>query len=218
MPPALPGDGYLMISEPVFFAATPESFVSFLQARVPDPVTHKPDPAKIAAHNAKFPDGKAQPALLASHPAPASYATTAYFSNHAFRFVNTAGSATWARLSMEPAAGVLRLDADAEARLPDNFLVDDLKARLERAPIEFTFVAQKQGANDSLTDSTQDWTGSSRVELGRLRIKALAEAARCDDAVLIPTVLPDGIEPSDDPILHARAAAYAVSLARRQAK
>src|SRR5476649_497121 len=68
------GENYdlVLISEPVFFAATPASFVSFLQARVADPVTKKPDPAKIAAHNAMYPEGKNQPALLASHPAPYS--------------------------------------------------------------------------------------------------------------------------------------------------
>lgn len=36
----------LLISEPAFFAATPESFVSFLQARVHDPATGKPDPRR----------------------------------------------------------------------------------------------------------------------------------------------------------------------------
>ena len=76
----------LLISEPVFFAATPASFVSFLEARIADPATKKPDPAKIAAHNARYPEGKNQPALLASHPAPYSYATTPYFSTNAFVF------------------------------------------------------------------------------------------------------------------------------------
>lgn len=38
----------LLISESAFFAATPASFLSFLEARVADPATQKPDPEKIA--------------------------------------------------------------------------------------------------------------------------------------------------------------------------
>lgn len=208
----------VMISEPVFFAATPESFVSFLQARVADPTTKKPDPQKIAAHNARYPDGKNQPALLASHAAPASYATTPYFTNNAFRFVDGAGQGTWARLILQPGAGTQYLDAEAEAKLPDNFLIPELTQRLAAGPVEYTLVAQRPGPQDSLVDSSQVWAGNgeSPVPLGRLRITALAEPARCDGLTFVPTLLPDGIEPSDDPILKARAAAYAVSFARRQ--
>jgi catalase len=219
------GDGtrtydLVMVSEPVFFAATPESFVSFLQARVPDPATRKPDPEKIAAHNARYPEGKNQPALLAAHAAPASYASTPYFSNNAFKFVDRAGRGTWARLVMEPAAGTQYLDAAAEASLPDNFLIPELTQRLASAAVEFTLVAQQPGPQDSLVDSSRQWSGDGQapLPLGRLRITGLGDAARCDGVTFVPTLLPEGIEPSDDPILKARAAAYAVSFARRQAK
>jgi catalase len=37
----------------------------------------------------------------------------------------------------------------------------------------------------------------------------------CRDVNFDPTVLPDGIAPSDDPLLAARSAAYAVSYQRR---
>lgn len=208
----------LMLSEPVFFAATPESFVSFLQARVPDPTTKKPDPEKIKAHDARFPEGKRQPALLAAHAAPASYATTPYFSNHAFRFVNAAGQGTWARLVAEPAAGTVYLSPEAEASAPDTFLEDELKTRLQAGPVDFTFYAQPAADGDSLTDPSQPWSenGPAKVVLGRLRVQALSAAENCDGLVFIPTQLPAGIEPADDPILKARAAAYAVSAQRRK--
>lgn len=207
----------LMISEPVFFAATPESFVSFLQARVPDPATKKPDPQKVAAHNARFPDGKAQPALLAAHAAPASYATTPYFANHAFRFVDAGGHVRWARIVAEPAAGTHYLDSAAEASLPDEFLNAELQQRFAQGPVEFTLYALHPGANDSLVDPSQAWTGDGRhTRLGKLRISAFSDEPRCDAMIFVPTQLPKGIEPSDDPILKARAAAYAVSFGRRQ--
>lgn len=41
------------------------------------------------------------------------------------------------------------------------------------------------------------------------------EAGNCRDVNFDPLVLPDGIAPSDDPLLSARSAAYARSFTRR---
>lgn len=204
----------LLISEPVFFAATPASFVSFLEARVPDPATKKPDPAKVAAHNAKYPDGKNQPALLASHTAPASYAATPYFSTNAFVFEGAGSAKQHARIVVEPAAGTLYLSDDEEKTMPDNFLEAELAQRLALRPAEFTIYAQLPAQGDSLIDSSQQWQGNGHVALGTLRVSALA-AQSCDGVVFMPVTLPAGITPSADPILNARAAAYAISLGRR---
>lgn len=204
----------LLISEPVFFAATPASFVSFLEARVPDPATRKPDPAKVAAHNAKYPDGKHQPALLAAHAAPASYAATPYFSTNAFVFEGMGGVQQHARIVVEPADGTRYLTEEEEKTMPDNFLEAELTQRLARRPVEFTLYAQLPAAGDSLIDSSQQWQGRGRVALGTLRVTAL-DGQSCDGVVFMPVTLPAGITPSADPILAARAPAYAISLGRR---
>lgn len=204
----------LLISEPVFFAATPASFVSFLEARVPDPATKKPDPAKVAAHNAKYPDGKHQPALLAAHAAPASYAATPYFSTNAFVFEGAGGAKQHARIVVEPADGTRYLSEEEEKTMPDNFLEAELTHRLASRPAEFTLYAQLPAPGDSLTDSSQQWQGASRVALGTLRVNVL-DGQSCDGIVFMPVTLPAGITPSADPILAARAPAYAISLGRR---
>lgn len=211
------GESYnlALISEPVFFAATPASFVSFLEARVADPVTHKPDPQKIAAHNARYPDGKLQPALLASHAASTSYVTTQYFSNNAFVFTNAAGIRQTARLVVEPDAGTQYLSADEEKSKPDSYLEAELTARLARAPAGFTVFAQLPAAGDSLVDPSEQWSGAQRIGLGRLQISKLADSNSCDPVVFIPLQLPTGITASDDPILKERNASYAISLSRR---
>jgi catalase len=206
----------LLISEPVFFAATPESFVSFLAARVPDPDTRKPDPQKVAAHNARFPDGTRQPALLAGHAAPASYATTPYYSNNAFVFRAEDGRRQTARLIATPAAGTRYLTEDEEQHFADNFLQDELIQRLNREPAEFDLYAQLPGDGDSLIDPSQHWVGATMVSLGRVRITGLDHSQACDDMLFVPLNLPEGIAVSDDPILHARGAAYGISLARRK--
>ncbi|MYM67486.1 catalase [Pseudoduganella sp. FT55W] len=205
----------VLISEPVFFASTPESFVSFLQARVPDPATKKPDPAKVAAHNAKYPEAKNQPALLASHPAPYSYATTPYYSTNAFIFKAANKTEQHARIVVEPAAGTRYLTEQEEQSLPDLFLENELNSRLAAATAEFTIYAQLPAPGDSLTDSSQPWQGSQRVALGKLRVLNVAPQSTCDGLVFMPVTLPSGITPSDDSILKARAPAYAVSLGRR---
>jgi catalase len=204
----------LLISEPVFFAATPASFVSFLEARVPDPATKKPDPAKVAAHNAKYPDGKNQPALLAAHAAPASYAATPYFSTNAFVFEGAGGAKQHARIVVEPAAGTRYLTEEEEKTMPDTFLEAELTQRLATKPVEFTIYAQLPATADSLIDSSQPWQGNGRVALGTLRVNTLAGQS-CDGIVFMPVTLPAAITPSADPILAARAPAYAISLGRR---
>ncbi|MDR9753775.1 catalase family peroxidase [Pseudomonas sp. SZMC_28357] len=208
----------LMISEPVFFAATPASFVAFLQARVADPETKKPNPDNVKAYEARFPDGKLQPQLLAAHPAPASYATTAYFSTHAFRFVNANGEGLWGRLVMQPLAGTVFLSSEQEAALPDTFLTDELGTRLQGDGANFALFIQPAGPDDSLVDPSQLWgdNGSAPIELGRLNVQQITPDIDCDRGVFDPLRLPTGIEPSDDPVLKARSAAYSVSLERRQ--
>lgn len=211
------GDSWdlLLISEPAFFAATPESFVSFLQARVLDPATGKPDPAKVAAHNAAHPDGTRQPALLAAHAAPSSYASTPYFSNNAFVFSGRGKKTRHARIVAEPFGAVQYLTADEEKTLPDLFLQDELARRLAADPVGFTLYAQLPAAVDALLDPSTVWQGDGKVELGRLLVKDLAPQEACNGVVYMPLALPAGIAASEDPILKARGAPYAISLSRR---
>src|SRR5436305_5769174 len=80
------------ITIPVFFVRTPEDFLGFTGARVPDPETGQPDMEKIGAFVAEHPEtGAALQLILPSLVAPRSYATCQYNSLHAFRFVNAEG-------------------------------------------------------------------------------------------------------------------------------
>ena len=65
------GEQWMManVSAPVFFIARPEQMVPFLQARVNDPATGKPDPAKLKAFNDANPETTRQGAYLAKTPA-----------------------------------------------------------------------------------------------------------------------------------------------------
>jgi nitrite reductase/ring-hydroxylating ferredoxin subunit len=72
---------------------------------------------------------------------------------------------------------------------------------------------------DSLVDPTSPWPESREtIYAGRLLVTGVVEdqAAGCDQLTFDPTTVVDGIELSDDPILHARSEAYSVSITNRK--
>lgn len=207
---------WAFISEPVFFAASTESFIKFLEARVPDPITKRPDPEKIASYNLIYPDGQLQPALLAKHAAPSSYATTQYHSVHAFGFLNEFNTPRWARLVLVPDDGVNYLDEEQEKSFTDNFLNAEFDQRLKAKNAKFTLVAHFPDDEDSLTNPAVLWKGKAQLAIAHLNVVSTTASNECDSTVYIPTQLPKGMIPSDDALLKSRAAAYAESLSRRQ--
>ncbi len=71
---------------------------------------------------------------------------------------------------------------------------------------------------DPLDDPTAAWPEDrERVAIGRLEMTGLAFDREQDGDILVfdPTRVVDGIECSDDPILHARSWAYSESVLRR---
>lgn len=69
-----------------------------------------------------------------------------------------------------------------------------------------------------MDDPTQPWPQDRpQVDAGIVEITAAQPqpGGACNGLNFDPLVLPQGIEPSNDPILHARRAAYAESLRRR---
>jgi catalase len=107
--------------------------------------------------------------------------------------------------------------ADATKRSPD-FLMDELPERVKRGPVTFHLEAQLAAAGDPTKDPTQPWPEDRKVVgLGVLTIdKSVANSAEAQKTLLfLPGALTDGIEPSDDPLIDARDAAYAVSFSRR---
>ena len=205
------------LSLPVFFARTPEAFLEFTQARRPDPETGQPDMERIGAWFAAHPE--AGPAIQAavSAPPPASYATCAYNGIHAFRWVNAAGQSRHVRFRWEPEGGEQSLGADEARRLGGSYLQDELKQRLADGAA-FRLIVTLAEAEDPLEDPTAAWPEDrERVVAGRLELTGPEEKRERDGDVLVfdPTRVVDGIELTDDPILHFRRRAYAVSVERR---
>jgi catalase len=208
------------VSIPLFFVNTPEGFLDFTRARVPDPETGQPDPEKLGAYLAAHPEtGAALPTILPALGPPLSYATLTYNSLHSFALVSADGERTWVRLSWVPEAGEERLpEEEIDSAAPD-YLQTELAERIAAGPIRFTYVATLAGGGDSLVDPTLPWgEDRERVELGTLELTELLPAEKPGDAyVFDPMNLCDGVEASDDKVLHARPHAYSVSIERRLA-
>jgi catalase len=166
--------------------------------------------------------------FVAAHPAvaqagatiktPDSFATEHYFGINAFAFTNQAGETRFIRYIAEPVAGVSHLDPQEAAKRSPDFLSDDLKARLQKGPVQFRLLAQIAASGDPTADATIPWPEDrQRVELGVITITALApdnrEAAKA--LLFLPGNVTDGIAPSDDPLIPVRDAAYAISFSRR---
>jgi catalase len=211
----------VMISAPVFFVRDPADFIPFLEVRRPDPATGKPDQARIDAFSKAHPETTVQAVYLRTAPVPASYAHAPFWAVNTFHFTDAAGERRPARWIAEPVAGVLGLNEGQLRDHPDEFLADELRSRLRRGPAEWDFYLQFPEAGDRLDDATAVWPATRpKVRVGRLAVTeaaAAGERGACDAMMFDPLALPEGIEPSDDPVLQVRSPVYAVSLSRRSA-
>jgi catalase len=170
-------------------------------------------------------------AFLAAHPEtvpavtfaltasmPASYAQLTYHGIHAFRFVTADGTARHARWHLTPEGGDASIsDDEAAARDPD-YLQLELAGRLASGPARFELELELAAPDDPVDDPTAAWPeGRERVTVATLEVTALAFDRERDGDILVfdPTRVTDGVELTDDPILHIRPEAYRVSVARR---
>ncbi len=166
--------------------------------------------------------------FLASHPAalpalhsaqtPSSFARETYNGINAFVLVDAAGKRQAVRFQIAPVAGAEHLSAEDAAKRAPDFLLDELAPHLAKEPAQFHLLAQLAEPDDPTNDATKPWpAGRKLVDLGTITVAKVAadSEAQSKELLFMPTNLTDGIEASDDPLIDARAEAYAVSFARR---
>jgi catalase len=205
-------------TNPAFVTRTPEEFLELLQLRRPDPETGQPDMEKLGAFLAAHPES--QPAIQAtigSEP-PASLAQLAYRSPHSFKLVDGEGQGTWVRYRWRPEAGEASIPDDQARERGRDYLREELAERLRQGPVGFELQLQVAAEDDPIDDATAIWPEDRQlVGAGRLEITEIVDDPESDDHIDVfdPIRVVDGIELSNDPILHARARAYSVSAYRR---
>lgn len=204
-----------MNSMPLFPIGTPEAFYEQQQAGAPDPATGKPDPARMKAFFAGHPEAAPFLDWVKTAKPSASFATETYNSINAFYLVNAKGERQAVRWAMVPMAGD---EAGAVAPAGADFLQQDLAQRLLIGPLRWQLRLTLANPGDPVDDASKGWPADRRVvTAGTLVIDKLEAQndGECRDINYDPTVLPQGIEASNDPLLAARSAAYASSYLRR---
>ncbi len=210
------GESDIVVNAFKFFpVATPEDFLALQLAAASSQPGSPPSP-QMKAFLASHPSVAKATATLGT---PASFAEEQYFGVDAFVFINKAGKKQPFRYIIAPEK-VVHLSKEEAAKKSPDYLMDDLHERLAKRPVTFHLKAQLAATGDPTRDPTQAWPDDRTVvDLGVLTIdRVVADSAAAEKKLLyLPGRLTDGIEPSDDPLIAARDAAYAVSFGRRSA-
>lgn len=205
-----------MNSTPIFVVHTPQQFYRQLVASKPDPATGKPDPAKLAAFYQANPETLPFRQWVAAHPPSSSFANSAFYSINAFFATDAEGERHAIRWSAVPETPYE--PETTEQKTHPDFLSTDLDERLAAGPLRWHLVLTVAAPGDPTDDATKQWPDSrEQIDAGTLVLQRATPQrdGTCRDVNFDPTILPAGLAPSNDPLLAARSAAYAVSFNRR---
>ena len=129
------------------------------------------------------------------------------------------GTDRMVRWSMRPRTPFVAMTPDQLKAADPNFLMEDLNRRLAAGPLVWDMVVQIAAPGDPITDPSKAWPDTRQeATIGTLTLAHAEPQANgpCRDINFDPLILPTGIAASDDPVLHARSAAYSVSFNRRE--
>ncbi len=173
-----------------------------------------PKPSKIEQFAAAHPSVAAANATVKT---PDSFAGEDYYGINAFVFVNKANQRQAFRYHLVPEHSRHLDPAEAAKKSPD-FLIEEMKERLQKGPVTFHLMAQLAAPGDPANDAAKPWPDDRKTaDLGVVTItKAAENSLEAEKPLLfLPGQLTDGIEESDDPLIGIRNGAYAVSFSRR---
>ena len=194
-----------MIDPPVFAASTPQGFYELLIA------SGSKDPNAMKNFIVSHPEFPAFVDWAKNAPWTDSYAEDRFNSLDSFVFVDNAGAEHVVRWSLLPAAQPVSVSPDDLAKRDPDYLEQEIAQRVASAPQRWTMAVTIANSGDPTADPTKAWPQDRRaVEVGTLVVQKI-EAERdgpCRDINFDPTVLPTGIQTSDDPFPAARSAAY----------
>lgn len=207
-----------MINTPVFAVNTPQAFYDRLLAAQPDPKTGKPDPEKMAAFLASRPETVQAAKIIQSHPASSGFENSTFYGLNAFWFMDASGRSIPVRWSSAPVQPFAPANTTGPARPDKNYLFDALIAGILQQPPQWRLIITIGQANDPTNDATIPWPDArEQVDVGTLTLDHVEgeDTSPCREINFDPLVLPEGMAPSDDPLLSARSAVYSQSFTRR---
>jgi len=197
-----------------FLVRTGEEFLGFLRA--------------AAAIGAGKPE--VMGAFLAAHPntkrfveapkqVPTSFAREAFFAVTAFKFTNTGGASRFGRFRIKPESGTEYLSKEEAAKMPANFLFDELAPRLAKQPVKLGVFVQMAEPGDDVMDASTAWPGNrTEIPFGTITLTSRVDEQAPERRKIIFDPLPrvDGIDSAGDPLTQVRADLYLLSGRRRR--
>jgi catalase len=196
----------------VFLDNSPQGFFDRMFASKAVPATGKPDPAAMAHFLAEHPETARAMAIIDQHPPTPGFADSIYRSLNTFYFVSDSGTRTPVRWSLVPLQRALPPATGL------NGLFTPLIRQMRSAPLRWRLMLTVGEPSDPVDDPTLPWPADRRVvDAGLLTLTSIDtdRPGNERDINFDPLVLPEGIEPSDDPILRARSAVDAASYRQR---
>lgn len=198
-----------------FPVRTGEEFVTFLRAAG---AAGAGKPEALGAFLASHPNAKRFVEL--AKPIPSSFAREAFFAVTSFAFTNAEGVTRHGRLRIRPTAGTEYLTNEQAAAKSESFLVDELPARLAKAPATLGVFVQLAEPGDDVTDASTVWPESrAEIPFGTITLTARVdhEARERRKIIFDPDPRIDGIASSGDPLTATRSDIYLMSGRRRRA-
>jgi catalase len=198
-----------------FLVRTPDEFVELNRALRHSGDGDRPGfrPLRLGWFLLRHPDHLKALADAVKVEPVASYAQCRYNALHSFKWIDDSESGRWLRYSWLPEEAPRRGTGDPK-RQDRDCLQRELAERLEREPVRFALELQLAQEGDPITDPMSAWPQQrEKVQAGTLELTAVVPEQTL--LVFDPTRVTDGIELSDDPILHFRPRAYDVSVKRR---
>ncbi len=212
------GTDIMAISHNGFIVGTGEDFLA-LQKAIAATDSSKPRPWPIETFLAIHP--RALKFVQELNQVPVSFAAESFYSNNALIFINSKHEKQAGRYQIIPLDGSHYLDEAAVKVMPPNFLGEELRTRLAKAPVRFRLLLQLADPGDQTSDGSVVWPDErKKVDLGIITISSVVPDSGAAERQLAfdPTRLVDGIELSDDPLPALRSRVYAYSVAGRRSK
>ncbi|MGW4098568.1 catalase family peroxidase [Mycobacterium sp. NPDC004974] len=204
-----------MLNLPVFQDNSVQGFYDRLLASKPVPDTGKPDPAAMARFLTAHPETARAMSTIKQQPPTSGFADSTFRGLNAFYFVNAAGERIPVRWSLIP---LQEVKPPSTSPAGPNWLFDNAIRDIRSGPLRWRFLVTIGEPEDDVRDATSAWPADRlTIDTGTVVLDSIAteSAGNARDVNFDPMVLPDGIEPSEDPLLPARSAVYAASFRRR---
>ncbi len=200
-----------------FPARVPDHFIGLTAARKKGLPFGLPNPVRFVSYVLSHPPVFGGVKAILGARTAVSFATAPFFGLHAYFAVDADGVRRAFRYRWVPLAGEASMSAAENRTLPPQYLMSELRGRLADGPVAWDLVFQLAEPGDPTDDLTRAWPSDRKlVTVGRLEIDRIHEdQAALDALVFDPTVVPPGIELSNDPVLHFRSEAYTASKNRR---